>query len=57
VAAGSSTKVKHGALMLMPELQGVAFGLEQGVISMVLDMAIARPVTVAGFSNAKLMVY
>jgi hypothetical protein len=43
--------------MLMPELQGVAFGLEQGVISMVLDMAIARPVTVAGFSNAKLMVY
>jgi hypothetical protein len=41
----------------MPELQEVAFGLEQGVISMVPDVAVAKLVTVAGFSNAKPMVY
>jgi len=56
VWAGSSTEVKHGALMLMLALHRLAFGLEQGAISMVLGVADARPVTVAGFSNAKAMV-
>jgi hypothetical protein len=32
---------------------GVAFGLEHGVVSMVPDMVVARPVFAVGFSNAK----
>jgi hypothetical protein len=32
---------------------GVAFGLEHGVVSMVPDMVVARPVSAMGFSNAK----
>jgi hypothetical protein len=42
--------------MLMLALHKLAFGLEQGAISTVPDVADARPVTAAGFSNAKAMV-
>jgi hypothetical protein len=40
----------------MLALHKLAFGLEQGAISTVPGVADARPVTAAGFSNAKAMV-
>jgi hypothetical protein len=56
VVVGNLIEVKHGTLMLMLALHKLAFGLEQGAISTVLDVADARPVTATGFSNAKAMV-
>jgi hypothetical protein len=42
--------------MLMPALEGLAFGLKHGAISMVPGVVVAKPVIVAHFSNAKAMV-
>jgi hypothetical protein len=56
VVEGSLIEIKHRALMLMMALHRLAFGLEQGAISTVQGVADVRPVTVAGFCNAKAMV-
>jgi hypothetical protein len=42
--------------MLMLAPKGLAFGLEQGTLLMVLGVIAAKPVIAMGFSNAKAMV-